>query len=112
MGKVRLLRWVIFLSALVSVAIAPMGAGAQEDAASAVQPESAVQPMGAYNCEMYNSDPWAVAHCQVFSGEVRLRADCKYSFDLYSAWVGAGYHELTAGPCPWGLRAPIMEARY
>jgi hypothetical protein len=113
MGKVRILRWVIFMSALVSFAIAPMSVGAQEDVASAVQ------PMANISC----GDPWTEgslttgwnAHvlCDVYSGQVRLRADCVAAPDHYSPWTtGVGLYHLEAGPCWFGIREPIIESRY
>lgn len=55
----------------------------------------------------------AYAQGTVYSGQARLRADCKYAPDVYSNWVGRGYHSLLATPkCPWGIRGAIMELRY
>ena len=60
----------------------------------------------------WTSNGTAFASGTVYSGQARVRADCAYAVDQYSAWVGRGYHYLAAGKCPFGIRGAIMEMRY
>jgi hypothetical protein len=64
------------------------------------------------SCQTYTSNGSARGTCRVYSGEVRLRADCAYAPDLYSPWKGKGLWYLWTGSCPWGIRGAIVETRY
>ncbi len=54
----------------------------------------------------------AYATCTVYSGQVRVRADCAAAPDLYSPWSGVGTWNMSTAPCPWGISGAILETRY
>ncbi len=79
----------------------PVGAGALASPASAAR----------YRCSAFTAKGRAYAGCRVFSGHVRVRADCRFYPDLYSPWTGRGTWLLSTGRCPFGIRHAIIEAR-
>lgn len=65
-----------------------------------------------YNCpRVYVEGGRGEADCNVYSGQVRVRADCVNAPDTYSPWKGAGNWHLWTGTCPWGIRGASIEAR-
>jgi len=80
---------------------------------SSDQSGSDFQVTASFSCTAWNeSDNRAYALCDVFSGQVRLRADCRLWPDQYSGWVGVGTWLLRTGICPFGFGGPpIIEAR-
>jgi hypothetical protein len=63
-------------------------------------------------CETWTSGGAAYAYCTIYSGQARVRADCKLAADHYSSWYGRGQSLLSTTPCPWGIRGVIVETRY
>ena len=63
------------------------------------------------DCDAWTSGGAAYAYCTVYSGQVRVRADCKLAADHYSSWMGTGTGLLATTPCPWGIRGAIVETR-
>lgn len=74
-----------------------------------------VQPLASVYCpSVWNgTDNRAHAICDVYSGEVRVRADCRFWPDTYSPWRGPGLGwYLQTGVCPFGFGGPpIIETR-
>jgi hypothetical protein len=77
------------------------------------EPEEKLTTQASYHCPyVFTRDGRAYAKCHVHSGQVRVRADCKYFPDLYSPWVGRGWWWVWTGKCPFGIRSAIIESRY
>ncbi len=77
------------------------------------EPKEEVTTQASYHCPyVFTSGGRAYAKCHVHSGQVRVRADCKWAPDLYSPWVGRGWWWIWTGRCPFGIRSAIIESRY
>lgn len=76
-----------------------------------------IQPRAACNLPR-TKNGYAEGWCRPARGEqVRLRADCKYYPDRYSAWKGFkktrynNYRYFYTGKCPFGIRGGIWNVR-
>lgn len=63
------------------------------------------------DCYTYTDSGRAHASCTIYSGQVRVRADCAAAPDLYSPWTGVGTWNMWTDPCPWGISGAILETR-
>jgi len=100
---------------LTPTVLSPDGSSITESSGSVSSDQSGreFQVMASFSCTAWNGDDnRAHALCDVFSGQVRLRADCRLWPDQYSGWVGVGTWVLWTGICPFGFGgSPIIEAR-
>ncbi|SDZ30641.1 hypothetical protein SAMN05421504_11293 [Amycolatopsis xylanica] len=70
-------------------------------------PQQAAAAQG-YECpRIHTTGKYAYTWCRVYSGQVRLRADCNGAPDKYSEWIrpiaGNPTQRLQAGSCVFGV---------
>lgn len=59
---------------------------------------------------VWNKRGWA--KCKVYSGQVRLIAQCYRGDYRVSRWVGRGTKWLVTGKCRYGVKRLILQGRY